>query len=90
VVEWLVGVGAEEEEVRVALRDGIWGRQMSVWGRGEGDQFLDHGGRRTQNLSPVLVSCWMIFLEVSIPTLSLGNCIGSSLEIASVLPIVGG
>jgi hypothetical protein len=30
VVEWLVGVGAEDKEARVTLRDGIWGWPMSV------------------------------------------------------------
>jgi hypothetical protein len=73
---------------QMRFRGGGW--VYSVWGRGEGDRFLDHGGRRTQNRSPILISCWMMFLEVSIPTLSLGNRIGSSLEIASVLPVVGG
>jgi hypothetical protein len=67
----------------VTLRDRDLGQRMSVQCMGERRrQSIFRSWRRTHLESIVLVARWRMFLEVSIPTLNLGDYMGHLLEIA--------
>jgi hypothetical protein len=74
VAEWLGATALGE--LRVVAED-----EHSVWGRREGERYMDHGGGDVENPSVVWVLRWRIFSSISIPIFGLGGLLHRRLEI---------